>query len=71
MNNLLPDRGFWVAVTVVVLALGLFAWPQITRQMRGAVLEVKNLEFVDAATAIGATRFKNLPGTSCPTPSRP
>ena len=60
VNNLLPDRGFWVAVTVVVLALGLFAWPQITRQMRGAVLEVKNLEFVDAATAIGATRFKNL-----------
>lgn len=60
VNNLLPDRGFWVAVTVVVLALGLFAWPQITRQMRGAVLEVKNLEFVDAATAIGATRFRNL-----------
>ena len=60
VNNVLPDRGFWVAVTVVVLALGLFAWPQITRQMRGAVLEVKNLEFVDAATAIGATRLKNL-----------
>ena len=60
VNNLLPDRGFWVAVTVVVLALGLFAWPQITRQMRGAVLEVKNLEFVDAATAIGATKFRNL-----------
>ena len=60
VNNEIPDRGFWVAVTVVVLALALFAWPQITRQMRGAVLEVKNLEFVDAATAIGATRFKNL-----------
>ena len=60
VNNLLPDRGFWVAVTVVVMALGLFAWPQITRQMRGAVLEVKNLEFVDAATAIGATRLRNL-----------
>ena len=60
VNNLVPDRGFWVAVMVVVLALALFAWPQITRQMRGAVLEVKNLEFVDAATAIGATRVKNL-----------
>ena len=60
VNNLLPDRGFWVAVLVVVVALGLFAWPQITRQMRGAVLEVKNLEFVDAATAIGATKFRNL-----------
>lgn len=60
INNVKPDRGFWGSVIVVVLALALFAWPQITRQMRGAVLEVKNLEFVDAATAIGASRLKNL-----------
>lgn len=60
VNNEFPNRGFWGSVAVVVLALALFAWPQITRQMRGAVLEVKNLEFVDAATAIGASRFKNL-----------
>ena len=60
INNIRPDRGFWFSVTIVVLALGLFAWPQITRQMRGAVLEVKNLEFVDAATAIGASRLRNL-----------
>jgi oligopeptide transport system permease protein len=60
INNIYPDRGFWAAVGVVVAALALFAWPQITRQMRGAVLEVKNLEFVDAATAIGASRMRNL-----------
>ena len=60
LNNIWPDRGFWASVLVVVLALALFAWPQITRQMRGAVLETKNLEFVDAATAIGASRMKNL-----------
>lgn len=60
INNVRPDRGFWLAVGVIVFALALFAWPQITRQMRGAVLEVKNLEFVDAATAIGATKIKNL-----------
>lgn len=60
INNLYPDRGFWASVLVVVLALALFAWPQITRQMRGAVLEVKNLEFVDAATAIGASKMRNL-----------
>lgn len=59
-NNQFPDRGFWVSVMIVVSALGVFAWPQITRQMRGAVLETKNLEFVDAATAIGASRLKNL-----------
>jgi oligopeptide transport system permease protein len=60
LNARWPDRGFWLSVLVVVLALALFAWPQITRQMRGAVLETKNLEFVDAATAIGASRMKNL-----------
>lgn len=60
INNIWEDRGFWGSVIVVVLALALFAWPQITRQMRGAVLEVKNLEFVDAATAIGASRLTNL-----------
>jgi oligopeptide transport system permease protein len=60
INNLYPDRGFWGGVAVIVLALGAFAWPQLTRQMRGAVLEVKTLEFVDAATAIGATRWTNL-----------
>lgn len=60
LNNTFPDRGFWSSVVVVVLALALFAWPQITRQMRGAVLETKNLEFVDAATAIGASKMKNL-----------
>lgn len=60
LNNTFPDRGFWGSVMVVVVALALFAWPQITRQMRGAVLEIKNLEFVDAATAIGASKMKNL-----------
>ncbi len=60
LNNTWPNRGFWGSVIVVVLALALFAWPQITRQMRGAVLEIKNLEFVDAATAIGASKMKNL-----------
>ncbi|MFC5678139.1 ABC transporter permease [Aeromicrobium endophyticum] len=60
LNNTFPERGFWGSVFVVVAALSLFAWPQITRQMRGAVLEIKNLEFVDAATAIGASKMKNL-----------
>lgn len=60
VNNLFPQRTFWSGVLAVVLALSLFAWPQITRQMRGAVLEVKHLEFVDAAKAIGASRRTNL-----------
>jgi oligopeptide transport system permease protein len=60
VNNIFPERTFWTGVASVVLALSLFAWPQITRQMRGAVLSVKNLEFVDAAKAIGASNRRNL-----------
>lgn len=60
LNNTFPERGYWGSVMVVVAALALFAWPQITRQMRAAVLEIKSLEFVDAATAIGATKMQNL-----------
>ncbi|AXT85511.1 peptide ABC transporter permease [Aeromicrobium sp. A1-2] len=60
VNNKFPDRGFWGGVLAVVGALALFGWPQITRIMRGSVMEVKNLEFVDAARAIGATPQRNL-----------
>lgn len=52
--------GFFSSVLPVVLALGAFGWPQITRIMRGAVLTVKNFEYIDAATAIGASRRRNL-----------
>ena len=60
IRNLFPDRGFWAGVLSVVGALALFGWPQICRITRGAVLETKNLEFVDAARAIGATPRRNL-----------
>ena len=60
VNNVAPDRGFWLSVGVIVFAFGAFGWPQICRIMRGAVLEIKNSEFIDAATAIGATRRRNL-----------
>lgn len=60
INNVWPDRGFVGGVFAVVFAMGLFGWPSITRIARGSVLEVKNQEFVDAATAIGATKRRNL-----------
>ena len=61
LKNLRGDNsGFFAAVLPVVLALGAFGWPQITRIMRGAVLTVKNFEYIDAATAIGATKRRNL-----------
>ena len=60
INNLYPNRGVVGGVTAVVGALALFGWPQVTRISRGAVLSVKNLEFIDAARAIGASRGSNL-----------
>ena len=60
VNNLWPDRGYWGAIIAVVIALAAFGWPQITRIARGAVLEVKSLEFIDAAKAIGVSRRTNL-----------
>ncbi len=60
LNNVWPDRGFWGAVAAVTFAMAAFGWPQVTRIARGAVLEVKGLEFVDAARAIGANRATNL-----------
>lgn len=62
IKNLRSDSnpGFFSSVLPVVLALGAFGWPQITRIMRGAVLTVKNFEYIDAATAIGASKRRNL-----------
>jgi oligopeptide transport system permease protein len=60
VNNIWPDRAFWGGVIVVVLALATFGWPQVMRIMRGSVIEIKNLEFVDAARAIGASPMTNL-----------
>lgn len=66
INNLWPDRGYWGSILTVVFALAAFGWPQVLRIARGAVLEVKNLEFVDAARAIGKTRRANLWGHVVP-----
>ena len=61
VKNLRGDEdNFFLAIVPVVLALAAFGWPQVTRIMRGAVLTVKNMEYIDAARAIGATRRRNL-----------
>ncbi|MFS0886701.1 ABC transporter permease [Aeromicrobium sp. 179-A 4D2 NHS] len=60
VDNRFPERGYWGSISAVVFALAAFGWPQVTRIARGAVLEVKNLEFIDAARAIGASPLRNL-----------
>jgi len=42
----------------LVILMGLSAWPRFARIVRGSVLSVKNLEFVEAARAVGATKLR-------------
>jgi oligopeptide transport system permease protein len=60
VHNLWPELGFWGSIFAVVVALAAFGWPQVLRISRSAVLEIKHLEFVDAARAIGSSRNSNL-----------
>ncbi|CAM3199619.1 Glutathione transport system permease protein GsiD [Arthrobacter ulcerisalmonis] len=50
------NRGVWT----VVLVISLLAWPQMARITRGAVIEVRNADFVTAAQALGVSKFKAL-----------
>jgi peptide/nickel transport system permease protein len=42
----------------VILVLGLFGWPPIARLVRGQVLTIREREFIEAARALGASRFR-------------
>jgi len=47
-------------VITVVLVLGVFGWPQIARITRGAVLSVKQSDYITAAKALGSSRLMTL-----------
>lgn len=49
-----------ITVWTIIAVLAAFAWTQIARITRGAVIETKNADFVQAAVAIGASRSKIL-----------
>ena len=48
------------ATWTVVLVLAIFGWPQIARITRGAVMSVKNEEYVSAAKALGESKWTIL-----------
>lgn len=56
MQMFRDQRSTWT----VVLVLAIFGWPQIARITRGAVMSVKNEEFVTAAKALGESQWKIL-----------
>ncbi|OMH23391.1 peptide ABC transporter permease [Tersicoccus phoenicis] len=48
------------SVWTVVLVIALLGWPQMARLTRGAVIEVRNADFVTAARSLGVSRFGAL-----------
>lgn len=47
-------KGFWQ----VFIAIGLSMWVEVARLVRGQVLSIKNVEFVEAAKALGYHEFR-------------
>ena len=48
------------SILTVVTVLALFGWPQIARITRGAVMSVKNEDFITASTSLGSGRLALL-----------
>lgn len=56
LRGVLPrERHDELALTVVVLSIGLAGWPQFARTVRGSTMVEKNREYVQAARVIGRT----------------
>jgi peptide/nickel transport system permease protein len=53
-------------VTQIIAVVGLLSWPQVARVMRGEVLRVKKLEFVDAVRCLGISERQVLIGEVIP-----
>jgi len=50
----------------IIAVVGLLAWPQVARVMRGEVMRVKQLEFVDAVRCLGISEHRVLFGEVIP-----
>ena len=58
LNAIAPNSGR--NVWHVLLVVGIFGWPTLSRIFRGAVLQAKEKEYVEAARALGATNNRIL-----------
>jgi peptide/nickel transport system permease protein len=59
-----PDINSWLNLGLVMAVFTLFGWMSLARMVRGSVLTLRSLEFVEAARALGASNsriiFKHL-----------
>ena len=46
------------SLTNLIIIMGLSGWPRFARIVRGAVLSVRGLEYIEAARAIGARQMR-------------
>jgi peptide/nickel transport system permease protein len=53
-------------LTQIIAVVSLLAWPQVARVMRGEVMRVKQLEFVDAVRCLGLPERTVLVGEVVP-----
>ena len=59
---------FGARLPLLILAIGLTSWPIIARLVRAELLTLREREFIQAATALGAGAVRVVwPGTCCPT----
>lgn len=56
LMQVMHHRTVWTVIAI----LALFGWPQVARIARGAILEVRESDYVLAAKALGLTRFQVL-----------
>lgn len=49
-----------LGINLIVLALGIFGWPTIAFIARGEILRIRELEFVQASQALGASNSRIL-----------
>ncbi|MCU1530554.1 MAG: peptide transporter permease [Arthrobacter sp.] len=61
------NKSVWTVVLVIVL----LGWPQMARITRGAVIEVRNADFVTAARSLGVSRIGSLVRHVLPNASAP
>ncbi len=67
MSMFQNQRSIWM----VVFALSMFGWTQIARITRGAVMGIKNDEFVTAARALGASDWRIITSHILPNAAAP
>ena len=58
LNVIASDGGR--GIPHVLLVLGVFGWPTLSRLFRGSVIQAKTQDYVEAARAVGASNFRIL-----------